>query len=121
MPDLSAEQKNKVVFHLGYPAKTLIEGSIYYNYIMADRMNNLPQGTVDEVASILAKIEQSKKNLDDSQLKGNVTQVEQLGFDPTYNSTYMYKEFRRYVRELSSTLDIPIFKSSGSMMVTMMT
>ena len=73
---LTDEQKEKVVFLLGYPAKILVPSSTHYNKIVANRMDEVTQATVERVTELLTLIYKTRTNLDNTQLEAHVTQVD---------------------------------------------
>lgn len=107
------ENQHKVAFFLGYPAKILQPDSTDYNKIFANRMTNLPQYTVARVDQLLTIIEETRTHLDDTRRDANVTRVGEISIDANLSDRYIYKQYNRYVGELSKTLDIPRNNSPG--------
>lgn len=114
MVDLDEAVADKIVFLLGYPAKVLVSDSTHYNDVIAQRFRNLKQVTVDRVTELLALIDETRTNLDDTRSDANVSGVGEISLDPRLSDKYIYKQYRRYIRELSNMLDVPI-RSSGGM------
>lgn len=112
MADLALDKQNKIVFLLGYPAKVLVEDSTHFNRILKNRMLNILDDTVTTVDELLALIDSTRTKLDDTRDDSNVNRVGEIGLDPQYSDHYIAKQYRRYIRELSSVLDIPIRQSN---------
>ena len=112
MADIAAEDQAKIVFYLGYPAKVIVKSSTHFNGIIADRFLDLEQTTVDQVTALLALIESTRTKLDDTRDDAQVTSVGEINLDPAYVDKYIAKNYRRYINEISSLLDIPIRKSN---------
>lgn len=113
MPDLTAEAQDEVVFYLGYPAKVLVKDSTHFNRILQERLEDLSVETISRVSSLLALIKETRTKLDATRDDSNVNKVGEIGLDPKYADKYIQKNYKRYVRELSETLDITIRGTSG--------
>ena len=105
--DLSAEMQEKVVFYLGYPAKIIEPNSTHYNGTFHDYLKDLTQFTVDRVGQLITLIEETRTKLDATRDDGHVNRVGEIGLSPDKVTTYISKQYNRYLNELSMTLDIP--------------
>lgn len=110
---LSDQEKLDVIFYLGWPGKTLIEGSTDYSKIIADKMENLSAPIELRVKGLLTKIVAI-----DERIEGALCRMaaKKVG-DIETNSDELYllrKERMNYLRELSDLLDIPLMKQGGS-------
>ena len=110
---MSEQQKSDVIFFLGHPAKTINPDSTHYNGILDDRMKNLLATTVTRVDELIALIKSTREKLDATRDDANVSKVGEIMLDPKYTSKYIQSQHNRYLRELSTTLDIPQLGSSG--------
>jgi hypothetical protein len=103
---LSQEDKYRIIFSLCHTGKILIPSSTHYNSIVNDRLNNLDTFIEERALSLVAKIEQSKLNLESTQ-KDNVKQIGDIHLDTTMSRSLKQKELSRLLSELSQLLDIP--------------
>ena len=115
---LSDKDKQKIVYYLGWSGLTLVEDSTQFNSVVNDRLGTIAK----PLNSIIEK--QARDLLDclekvDSQLKEALCRLSASKVDNiTLNQDeirLLKGERRRYVRELSDHLDIPITKSSSGM------
>ncbi len=110
---LSDEDKFRVVNHLGYSGKVLIEGSTHYNSIVNSRLNNLNAYIEDEVDSLLTQIDAAKVKLNSSPDSFKVKQVGDIHFNVQGGQSLISKEYKRLLTNLSNLLDIPSRIRSG--------
>jgi hypothetical protein len=110
----SLEQKHEIVFLLGYPAKTIIEGSNLYNSFVADRLDDVDSFTQDRVETVLAEINQVRTKLTALQDQGKLKQVGDIVFNVESNDRTVKMEYNRLLKELASYLDIRL-KKGGKM------
>lgn len=108
MPDVPVDQRADVVFFLGLPAKIIVSDSTHYNRIVENRFKNVDQSTVDRVDELITLIKETRTKLDNTRDDANVSQVGEIGIDPNLADHYILKQYKRYIRELSVVLDIPI-------------
>jgi len=114
---LSLEQKHQILFHLGYPAKTLIPDTNLYNSIVNDRLENLDSFSQDRVESLLSEMESSRTNLRSLENQGKLKQVGDIVFNTENNDRNSQGEYRRVRKELARTLDIPMVGGGSSFKV----
>lgn len=102
----SLEQKNEIVFLLGYPAKTVIEGSNLYNSFIDDRLSDVDTFTQDRVESLLGEISGVRTKLTELQSQGKLRRVGDIEFNVDSNDRTVKSEYRRLIKELGCYLDI---------------
>jgi len=105
---LVLEQKNEILFLLGYPAKTIIKGSNLYNSIVADRLVDIDSFTQDRIESLLLELNQIRTKLSALQDQGKLKQVGDIVFNVDNNDRTVKSEYKRVLKELSRYLDIPL-------------
>ncbi len=113
MADIASDKQTKIVFYLGYSAKTLVDNSTSYNRIIQKRMTNLSVDTIAMVDSLLALIEETRTKLDATRDDSNVTRVGEIGLSPDHVDVCITKQYKRYIRELGTLLDIPVAVTGG--------
>ena len=117
--DIPTQQRADAVFFLGYPAKVLVPDSTHYNRIIYNRFIDIDQATVDRVDELITLIKETRTKLDNTRDDANVSQVGEIGIDPNLADHYISKQYKRYIRELSATLDVPVrnWTAGGRIMV----
>ena len=116
MADITAANQNLIVFYLGYPAKVLVPNSTHYNKIIANRMTNLLDATVTTVEGLLTLITETRTKLDATRDDANVTNVGEIALSPDYVDKYIVRQYDRYLKELSSILDIPMRRNTNKVL-----
>lgn len=109
---LTAAQKTKVVQVLGYPAKVLDTGSVLYDKILSDRMENLTTETEGMAVDYLDAIAAIETQMGDAPTRFIAEQVGDIKLN-TEEIGKLRKERKRLAIELGSFLDIP-YKGSSS-------
>jgi hypothetical protein len=110
----SLETKHEIIYLLGYPAKSIIEGSTHYNSIVADRLEDIDSFTQDNVESVLKEISSVRNKLTGLQDQGKLKQVGDIVFNVDNNDRTVKMEYKRLLKELSRYLDLPM-KTGNSM------
>jgi hypothetical protein len=107
-----AQEKAKIVLHLGWPAKTIISGSTDYSKIFSDRLENLTAPFEQEVRIILEKLLKNDDSLEEARLRLGAKKVDgiELRDDELYQ---LRKEKKRLLHQLSDLLDLEIMKSGS--------
>lgn len=105
---LTQEEIEKCVFFLGYPSKVLREKSTHYNRIVINRFKNISQETATRVQELIVLIETARTNLDKTQLDAHVANIDEISLDTSRAVSNVERQYARYRKELSYTLDIPI-------------
>ena len=114
---LSLEQKHNILFVLGYPAKTIIVDSNLYNSLIADRLDSLDYYSEDRVDLLLIEIDSVRTKLSGLQDQGKLKQVGDIIFNTDNNDRTVKMEYKRILKELARTLDIPLLGSSSMVKV----
>ena len=110
---LSSKEKHEIIFHLGWSAQTLIEGSTQFNSVVNDRVS-FNNTDLERIARNLLKcINQVDEQLKDAQCRVSTSKVDNVTMNPE-EIKWLRSEKKRLVRELSDHLDIPIQKSSSA-------
>ena len=73
--DLTTEVAHKVIFYLGYPAKTIQKDSTHFNGILLQRTQKLTQETKDRVDELVALIDETRTQMDATRADSSVTSV----------------------------------------------
>ena len=112
---LSDSEKADVIFFLGWPGLTIVADSTHFNSVVNDRLNVTDTNAeISRIASgILIRLTKCDTQLDSAKCRLAASKVDNL----TLNEEEIAKiknERRRFVRELSDHLDIPIMKSSSN-------
>lgn len=109
---LDTEQKTKILFHLGYPAKSIIVGSTHYDGILNSRLENLNGDTEDLVDSLLVDLDAVREKLITAQ---DIVKAKRVGDIELNNGEIMQLrgEYRRLARELGELLDITMRRGGG--------
>lgn len=111
---LTSLQKMKVVQLLGYGAKTLQEGSVIYNKVLCDRLENLPVDAETLVTEYLAKVEQNEDQIAAATSRMSVVQIDDIKLSDS-EAMSVRGERKRWAKELSLLLDIPLKGGSSNM------
>ena len=105
---LSSEDKQKIVFVLGYAGKILIPTSTHFNRIFSDRMENLNTFIEDQVGELLELIDAARLKITATTSNGNVKKIDGIELDTTRTKSLATGDYKRLLHELSCLLDIPI-------------
>ena len=114
MAALTPDIQERVIFYLGYPSKILRDNSTHFNRILNNRMTNLSDFGVQRVKELVDKIEDARTKLDQTPEDAHVSSIDEISLDTSMAVTNIQKQYTRYVKELSSFLDIPIRKNNGA-------
>ena len=114
---LADEDKQKIVFLLGYPGKVLIVGSTHFHSIVTKRLENLNSFIEDQVDDLLTSIDATRTKLEESKSKGNVRRIGDIELDTNLSVSVINQEYRRLLKELSRLLDIPLVTPTGSRVI----
>ena len=111
---LTAKQRAKVVFYLGWSGLTLVAGSSQFNSVVNDRLDGaaadleISRIVKDLLDCLIALDEKLKK----AQCRVSTSKVDDIKINPE-EIERLRSERSRLVRELADHLDIPITKSSS--------
>jgi hypothetical protein len=109
---LTADEKNKVVQLLGYGGKTLQPGSVIYNKILNDRLDQLTLSTENLVRTYLVQVSAIETQLFSAPSR---LQAEKIG-DITVNQHEMQQlrsERKKLAREIAAHVDVPYVGRNG--------
>lgn len=100
-------QQIKILRHLGWPAKTLIPGSLHYAPRLLTRFEDLTQEMENEVISILTQVEKITEQIYDSISRMKVASIDEIALNQG-EINQLRSERRRLINELAILLDIDI-------------
>jgi len=109
---LSDREKHKVIFYLGWSGQTIIAGSTQYNSVVFNRVGFLNAEIERIVKGLLVRIEKVDTSLEAALCRLTAAEVDGIVLNKD-EIVHLKAERRRYIRELSDHLDIPMTKSSG--------
>ncbi len=119
---LTSREQQKILRFLGWAGLTVVPDSTHFNSVVNDRLgNNVSKPlTVDierEVRDILERLINIDTCLDEAKCRLTASQVDKITLNKNEISE-LRKERKRWIRELSDILDIPIMRSGfGSVKV----
>lgn len=102
----------KIVTLLGWPIKTLIEGSTHYSKYISDKFTGLDEDSEGIILALLDRINAIDTKLTTSFSKDNIRRVDDIEFTGD-NMTKMRSERTKLLCELSDMTDIENKKSCG--------
>jgi hypothetical protein len=111
---LSAQEKADVIFQLGWPGLSIVEGSTDYSGILVGRLTTISDPMVLQVRALLtrvAAIDQKLVAAPGRMLAKKIGDIELRDGE----AALLRNEKRAVLRELSDLLDIPIQRSGGMM------
>jgi hypothetical protein len=111
---LSAQEQADVIFQLGWPGRTIVEGSTDYSGIIVSRLTNISTPMVNQVRGLLARVVAIDGKLQSStgrMLAKKIGDIELRDGE----AGALRSEKRAVLRELSDLLDIPLQRSGGMM------
>lgn len=111
---LTAKQKARVIYYLGWSGLTIVTGSTHFNSVVNDRLGAADSNTEIErlVKDLLECLEQVDEKLKKAQCRLSASKVDTIVLNKD-EIQMLKKERMRYIRELSDHLDIPIMRSSA--------
>lgn len=111
---LTAQEKSKIISHLGWPAKSIIADTTDYNNTLVGRLEGLTTPFETEVRTLLDKLLKTDDGLESAQSRLLAKQVGDIVLrdDEIYQ---LKKEKKRLLRQLSDLLGIQIRSSGGNM------
>lgn len=103
---LTSQEQNKVVQLLGYGGKILQAGSVIYNKILNDRLNQLPVDTENLVRTYLGSVTAIEQQMAEAPARLVASKVQDL--EMNHKELEMLRaERRRIGREIAAHLDVP--------------
>ena len=109
---LSPKQKHDVLFRLGWSGKTLDVASTNYSKIIADRLENLSVPMSSTIVGLLKRLEAIQTQMDEARCRMTTESVDNIKINKD-EADMLKKEFRRYMKELSTETCIPIVNKSS--------
>jgi hypothetical protein len=103
---LSDSQKFDVIRLLGWPGKTLVEGSTQYSNVIAGRLTGLHAEIENDVAKLLKRVKGLDEKLDKALGRASAIEIDGIKLNPD-EMNLLRGERSKVVRELSELLDIP--------------
>lgn len=100
------EDKNKIIFHLGHPAKTLDINSLEFNTIINSRFENLSTDAEDLILSLVADLDAIRVKIQESRCRMSTKQVGDITLNSDNEAILLRKELRRLAKELSRLINI---------------
>lgn len=112
---LTPKEQSKIVQILGYGGKTIQVGSVIYNKILNDRLNQLPPDAEDLVRSYLLKITNIESKMDAATCRLSASKVDDITLNKD-ELPLLRAERRKIGREVADFLDIPYVARGGANM-----
>jgi len=114
---ISTKDQQKILRTLGWAGLTIVADSTHFNSVVNDRLGNNVQKPLTseierEVKGLLERICRIEDSLDEAICRLSAKSVDKLVMNPD-EIPMLKRELRRWARELSDLLDIPMMKSSG--------
>ena len=109
---LTAKQKHDVLFRLGWSGKTLDPGSTHFSNIIADRLENLSIPMQSTVVGLLKRLDAIQEQMDEARCRMTAETVDGIKLNKD-EAAMLKKEFKRYMKELSTETSVPIVNKSS--------
>lgn len=103
---LTDAEKDEIVFYLGYPANTLITGSLDYSSIIADRLTGYQDFTETRVKKYLKRIREIDTKIEAASERVSMSEVDGMKFNPGEVAALRGIK-KSYIKELSTITGIP--------------
>ncbi len=110
----STQQKQDIIYYLGWPGKSLLIDSTHYNSILASRLTNLIVEIEGQATALVTRIKAIDAVLIVSINRASTSEIQDIKINP-YERETLRKERSKIIRELSDLLDIDVSKSSTNM------
>ena len=114
---LTNGQKNKILYWLGYPGKSLDVGSVLYDKVLSDRLVSLNADTEALVKVLMDKIAALDEKMEQAQCRMATESVGDIKLNSNNEIHLLKGERKRLIKELSVHLDIPYRGSSNQSQV----
>ncbi len=109
---LTSQEQNKVIQLLGYGGKSIQAGSVIYDKVMNDRLNQLPPDTENLVRSYLAQISSIECIMNAAPTRLAAMSVDEIKMN--LNELQMLRSERKKIaREIAQHIDIPYIGMGG--------
>ncbi len=114
---LTSLEKTKIIQLLGYGAKTIQVGSVIFNKVLNDRLDNIPDDAETIVREYLAKIEKNEDQIASETARMGVIQIDDIKLTDS-GALSVRGERKRWSKELALFLDIPMSGGGSGNMVS---
>lgn len=109
---LTAQEKADVVYLLGWPGLTIVEGSTDYSKSIVDNLTEITSPMEVQVRALLARLKNLEERLAKAACRLSAKEVDGIVLRDDEISQ-LKKERKRALSELSRLLDIPLLVPSG--------
>ncbi len=109
---LNSTEQNKVVQLLGYGGKAIQPGSVIYNKILNDRLNQLTPDTETTIRGYLTQVSAIETQMNAAPQRLIAKKVGDIDIN-NRELEDLRRERRRIAREISSHIDIPLVGGGG--------
>jgi hypothetical protein len=109
---LTATEQQKIIWFLGWPAKTIIPGSTHYDQTIVTRMAALDPDTESVTRSLLLQLDNVRAQYTASTSRMKATKVGDIEINSKEHDL-LGKEYRRLLKELAVLLDIPMLNNGN--------
>lgn len=109
---LTLQQQQDIVYYLGWPGKTIIQGSTHYNSVIASRLINLNDVIEAQAIALVTRIVNIDTILVKYTSRALVLEIQDIKLNPA-EAARLRTERRKIIGELSDLLDIDVNKSGG--------
>lgn len=109
---LSSQEQNKVIQLLGYGGKTIQPGSVIYNKILNDRLNQLPIDEENLIRSYLVNVAAIETTMGAAVNRLSTKKVGDLELN-NRELEDLRRERKRIAREISAHIDVPFIAAGG--------
>lgn len=110
---LTSQEQNKIVTLLGYGLKSIQVGSVIYDKVMNDRLNQLTPAGEELVRSYLSQITalENQMNCAPARLAAAAVDGLKMNLDEL---SMLRKERKKIAREIAAQVDIPYMGVNGT-------
>ena len=110
---LTANEKYKAVYYLGYPSFVLDSTSIYYNSSINQNLTTITSYPETQVRTLLVGLDESRVEIDKAQARLKVTRIEEIELNQNELEA-RWAEDRKLVKLLGQIVGIPAQSLGGS-------
>jgi len=110
----ATDEIQKILYHLGYPAKTSDPNSLEYRNIIMSRFENVPADSEEIILGLIVQIDDLKAKLTKAHCMMGTKQVGDVTLNPDMVAKNLKGELRRLYRELSQVINIKYIGGMGS-------
>lgn len=104
-------EKTTILFYLGWPGKTLKEGSQLFNRVVNDRLENIPDPVLKRTRTILKGLEAMDERLNCGADRLSASKIDDITMNEDEMDQLRKERFLR-IREMSDLLNINIVRTS---------